>query len=518
MTDPLALTLVPTAPRLPAGAAVLLELRVTLRASGPLETVELNGGRTRVEVVTERPAAEGGPSRRELSGADHAALHRPRPDVPLGDTIDLPAGTSSFRLALADYAPTLPVGRHRVTVRYRLGDGPGAFEAVSNTVVLEVVPATPTAVVRGWLRDGRLRGTSAFTWRLDPPGAWLLRLTQGFDAEAVLGAFALPAPAGAAPGLALLNDYGDMHWEKRVVWLEGGVLQVLPVERRDVIGPPTGHEVPGLAAGAALVDPPLQRRDGGVRALVDQGGRLLVADVGPDGVAAAHAVEAPGAALHRGVVWSAGEDDPRAGALVRLAREGRALRLWRHDLAGGPGALLWEEPREAAGWALVQAAGVGYALVVVRDDPAADDHEARPVLRAVAAPFDLEEPPPEGGDGDEGGPPATVAAGAWALEPGERLLDVAGVAERPAAVLLLDGPEGHRVVGPGLGKRLPSTGPAWLMVSSTDVFVLRPDEARGIASAHVGALAGGAPPAGADPDEPQEEPAPGEPPAPEEDE
>lgn len=483
MSDaPLELSLSPTRPVLRTGEGATLEVAVRVLAGGPMETIELNEDRTTIEL--RRLDAAGAPGdARLLTGRDHRQLHQVHPQTPLGLEFEARGGAAFVvRVDLLLYAPPLPAGRWRVALRYRWGSAPGD-EVRTNDVDLEVTPADARPVGARLLAVSGSRDVVAWTWRVDDPAA-PFRVTLGrADVPLALEAaypWTDPPPAGA-PRLAHLNDLEPMHYEKLAVWTEAAELVVQPLGKHGPGGPPR-RLATGLEGPLTLVDPPLQRRDDGLRAVV-LGRRagapaLSVVACGPDGAAAAPEVRAFDAGDLVAVAWTEPEDTAHAGVFAARAGAG-GLTLTRLDPASGEALEVWrEEPpaREALALVLDQWLGTGWLYLLLRR--AVEDPDGRQVDELTALAWDvaaLSERP----DDDDARRPAR--AGAWLVPRGAALLSAAPLLDGAGLALLVSAPPGRLALVPGGPRELPAAAaPGALLVDGRgQTWLVEHDPARG---------------------------------------
>lgn len=310
-----------------AGEEIILNIAHKVAAALEMETVELNRARTTLRVT---PLRNGGGAL-NLSGADHAALHGVHLFSEIGSRFHAPAGSEWVStLSLLNYAPPLEVGNYRIELSYRYGET--QEEAVStNAVEVEVVPAELLSSEFRWFGGSAAREQLGAVWTAERGDSirWLYQTASGNDPGAILAALDLELPSAprASPRLAHLNDIAALHYERYIVWVDGDRLGYLTVSEEKRLSDPAfvSH---GLE-GPRLVDPPLQRRAGGMWAALagTSGGRphIALVEVDTQGNARTQTLEAIGTSGPAPVViWSEADEKP-AGSIFSIQEDHRSI-------------------------------------------------------------------------------------------------------------------------------------------------------------------------------------------------
>jgi hypothetical protein len=267
---PLSIRAEASKPRTIAGESIVIHLHQRITAPLEMEPVELNRDRTRVRVI---PAAGG--TAMVFSGQDYLRLHGVPGAEPgeLGHSFHAAAGDAFTNdLDLLQYSRPLPAGRYHIEISYRWGQT--VAEVVpANPVEVEVAPAKLLSAEYRWFGPPDRRTDLGSIW-LAQDGAkvrWLFQIATPKDPGAVLSAAEVAVTAARppyAPRLAHLNDSVGMHYDRHAVWIEAGRLCWQPVHTGGLATKPACIDH-GLAdAGAQIADPPLERRAGGLGALV----------------------------------------------------------------------------------------------------------------------------------------------------------------------------------------------------------------------------------------------------------
>lgn len=371
-TPPLALTLLLPKPRWIGGEGIELSLHQRALADLELESVDLNQSRTTIELTALHDRA---PVLQRLRGVDHCALHRVSMFQAIGERFSVRAGDEwESRVELLLFARPLPVGRYRVALSYQYGPQPHELVR-TDAVELEVVPAAVDHVALRWFGAADPKDELAALWAATADGdrRWWLHRAAGFDPGVLRTSAAIgPDPTGqAAPVLAHLDDVGAMHFGRFVAWPEPDALVVLPVQPRGRIAAPE-RVAHGLVGPVVLADPPLQRRDGGLSAVVlghdDTAAPVArLVHAGPNPLPPGPVLPLPTATLPTAAVvaWH-GVQDPVSGVLCLLEPGPPAWRVHAVELVGGAHRPLLEHPEPLTQLSIDQWLGLGHVVAIGR--------------------------------------------------------------------------------------------------------------------------------------------------------
>ena len=314
----------------PVGEEPVFEIDHEVLAPLHMELVELNEDRTRLTL--DRLA----PGRRitiELSGRQHRELHRLPVFTLIGRRFAAAAGDHwTARLRLFNYIRPLPAGRYRLVLAYQYGDSPDECVA-AGAVEFEMLASDAQAGSARWFATARRRGEWGRLWSTEDGTRWHFQVSAPHDPGVLRASVALglTLPRGARPLLAHLDAMSGERFERQMVWADGARLCWFAFSAQGPIGDAHSLET-GLPAHAIHpVEPPLQRRDGALRAAfvarsAAAGGlTALVLDVSADGRAGLHRLPLSGDAADLAVVaWASGEAS--GGLLVYGARGGTVLQ------------------------------------------------------------------------------------------------------------------------------------------------------------------------------------------------
>ncbi|MEM8559065.1 MAG: hypothetical protein AAGG50_14690 [Bacteroidota bacterium] len=327
----------PTKDSFLVGEGVVVDLHVEVLADTTLDRLVLNRRRTQVTLTT---LACSDPHRvgetRTLTGDDYLKLHQINRFKQVGRSFEAPAGSRwTSQLELFLYHRPLMAGRYALALSYQHGDT-HADTTQAAPVEFVVTPAQVRHLACRWFGGRHPRDELEALWTTEANGGarWVYQAASKYDPGAIRVATDLGSDgldAAGPPRLALLNDIAAMHADRYAVWLRGGDLGWLHLHLRGRLSEPffVAH---GLAAVPApvLLDPPLQKRDGGLTALVygrDHAGRealsLIEADTIRGGTARLIPLTSP-IGRHPSIVWDVEEVAP-SGALVyaRAAQQGQ---------------------------------------------------------------------------------------------------------------------------------------------------------------------------------------------------
>jgi hypothetical protein len=304
-----------------AGESIAIQIDQSVSADFDMETVELNRNRTRVSITPAGSAVS-----RTLSGSDYVQLHHAEGIVQLGDAFRAPAGRKwTTELNLFDYTRPLGPGRYRVEIAYQYGNS--VREVIrANSVEIEVLAAQVTSASFRRFGLGAQGEVQRGLWSATAPDGskhWFFQESAAYDPGVTIFAVDIGSDLGGGARLAQLNDIPGMQFANYAVWTSGSQICWLAVHRGGRSGNAACADA-GLGGAAVLADPALQKRQGGLVAIVSGKDAASIVTVSAEGKASYRVVGIPEPPQAACVGWVGEGESPMlfyasASGKVRLA-------------------------------------------------------------------------------------------------------------------------------------------------------------------------------------------------------
>lgn len=348
------------------GEGVIFEVWHRALAALEMEPVSLNDEATRIEILG--PGAE---DRQILTGQSHRDLHQPDPMEALAQPFRVAAGQSWISdVELLHYTRPLRPGHYRARLSYQCG-GPG--ETVdAGEVAFAVAPVTLEHWAPRLMNGAEPKSQLEVFWTAREGGR-RHGFYQGSSEEPSAPLFSslldLELAWTTPPVLAEIDDIAAFHFERWLLWIEGGQLHLQSIHKRGAIVPRISW-LHGLDAEPPprIANPPRQMRDGRVAALLlgaRDGSTVALRAVFSPAEAAIPAVEAlhlGESDIHGGVVlWNEAELEHST-----LIWQDGAQRLVWTPLTGEPASLLCAGLGDVVQLVQSQGQGRGQVMAVLR--------------------------------------------------------------------------------------------------------------------------------------------------------